>query len=514
MPDGKRYIVQVAAAIRCIALLAVTICHHFDGASRLTDLLLLGGVVYALLTTFHPQGRRLGFFLAATVVLDVAYISALIGVTGHSEYMLLYYLPILLATMQLRLRAAVAASMLATAGLVLVVGMRGDTLTFTGSPMMQVYLFAGSALVLAGCFFALRSATTRQSETARRLEEALQRLSAMHEVARSGHGPDGLRKLAHTTAKQATELVGADYGYLALADPGGGLSVQAVHMERRPESHIAFDPHVAHHSVVNRAPVAKSVHWDGKGDFTVVAVPLIVGGHPIGVLEVIRHSARSLRSREVELLRALCSEASATIEAARLRDEAYTLAAVDQTTGLYINEEFRRLASEVLREAGNRPMAIVAFDLDGSTETSSRYGQEACDEQLTVFADVIRRGVRDHDLAGRLGPDEFAVLLVDCNEDGARSAAARLRGAFSRRAFHFPQGEGPVTATVCAGIAATVPDEVLEEPLALLNRAESALTAAKQQGPNQIAAWAAEASGVSGQLGRLLRSSPQDSTWK
>jgi len=514
MTDFPRpYREHFAAAVRCIALLVVTMCHRFDGSSDLLDMLLVGGAIYALLTTFHPlrwQQRRV---VSGMVVADVGYITVLIGASGQSQYMLLYYLPIMLASIRLEFRETVGASLLAAAGLALVVLLRGQSLSAASSPLMQVYLFAGSALVTAVTFWALKHSTVRQQEVASRLEAALERLAAVHEVARAGHGPDGLKKLCETTAALAVRLVGADYGYLALSDPGGSLTVQAVHMERRPESHIAFDPQVANHCVVQMAPVTKHVHWQGKDEYTVGAVPLVTAGQPLGVLEVIRGSHRPLKGREVELLTALCGEASSTIESARLRDEVYALAAVDRVSGLYIEEEFKRLVSQTVHEGTLQPLAMLVFVLDGSSETASAYGEAALEEQVTVFADVVRRGLRNEDLAGRLGRDEFGVLLLNCNTDGARAVASRLRQAFSRRMFYFEAGGNPVTATVCCGIAAIGPGEAPEDPLSLLNRAAGALSLAKEQGPNQIRMWEPPERCPSGGIQHLL-SGPQNSAWK
>jgi len=503
---------QAVAAIRCAALLAVTACHQLDGSSDSLDLWLVAGAAYTLLSTFHPLRWQMPRAASVMVVLDTLYITGLIALTGRSEYMLLYYLPILLASVRLNFLEAVRACVLAALGLGSVVVLRGQALSFTSSPLMQVYLFAASALVLAGFFYALKQATVRQQEVAGQLENALQRLSAVHEIARSGHGPDGLRQLANTTAALATRLAGADCGYLALIDPGGKLTVQAAHLARRPESHLAFDPEVAHQCVVHLAPVMKRVQWQDRQEYTVAAVPLVSNSQPIGVLQVIRCSSRSLKAREVELLRALCAEAAVTIESARLCDQIYALAAVDKLTGLYVADEFKRLVAQAMVECASQPLAMLLFDLDGSKETVSHYGPTLLEEQVTVFADIIRRGVRERDLVGRLGDDEFGLLLVDCNADGARAAASRLRQAFSRRTFHAEE-DTALTGSVCCGIAAVGPGEAPEDPLSLLSRAASALAAARGQGSNQMRLWEPqEDASLPGQISRLLSGS-QDS-WK
>lgn len=515
MLDGAKQKEHAVAAVRCVALLAVAVCHRFDGTSLALDLWLAAGAAYALLTTFHPARWQKARVVSASVLLDVAYITGLIALSGHTDYMLLYYLPVMLASVRLHFLNAVRAALLATFLLATVVLLHGDGLSSSHSPLVQVYIFAGSAVVLTLVFYSIRQSANRQQEVADRLEAALQRLAAMHEVARSAHGPDGLQQLAHTTAALATRLVGADYGYLALADPAGTLSVHAVHMEQRPASHLAFDAQVANHCVVQQAPVLKHVHWQEREEYTVAAIPLVGEGQPIGALQVIRRSNRSFRSREIELLSALCAEAATTIAAARLRDKVYALAAVDQVTGLYNAEEFKRLVALTVRDAGNQPMALVAFDLDGSSDTASRYGTKALDEQLTVFADVVRRSVRDYDVAGRLGEDEVGVLLVNCTADGARAAASRLRQAFSHRTFHFDDAGPEITATVCAGIAAVQPGEAPEDPLALLSRAASALTEAKAAGANQIRWWEHGAPApFPSQLSWLLQSGQGDSSWK
>ena len=124
------------------------------------------------------------------------------------------------------------------------------------------------------------------------------------------------------------------------------------------------------------------------------------------------------------------------------------------------------------------------FDLDRLDEVNSRLGRESGDSALRRFAGLMQEQGRMTDLFGRLGGDELAVALVDCDEAGAWAYAERVGRLLQQRSQ-----EDRLPLSVSAGVS-TLEDG--RDPLELLIRAERALHAAKDSGRARTAVWRPE----------------------
>jgi diguanylate cyclase (GGDEF)-like protein len=160
------------------------------------------------------------------------------------------------------------------------------------------------------------------------------------------------------------------------------------------------------------------------------------------------------------------------------------LAHTDSLTGLNNRRAFTGLAEKALALSHRhaRPASVVMFDVDHFKRINDAHGHAAGDRVLQEVAEVIRRVVRGPDIAGRLGGEEFAVLLPETNGLQAAVLAERLREAIGQVSVTF---EGTTISFSCSfGVAATAPDVTTFDPL--LSRADQALYRAKRQGRNRV----------------------------
>lgn len=159
------------------------------------------------------------------------------------------------------------------------------------------------------------------------------------------------------------------------------------------------------------------------------------------------------------------------------------LATIDSLTGLVNRRAFfeRTDSARMLASRQRHPISLMMLDLDHFKRINDRYGHAAGDEALRVFAGAAQQVLRDPDIMGRLGGEEFAVVLPGTDLAGAVQAAERLRLAVS--ASLLPLCDVDYTMSVSIGVVAIDPDEHINAALA---RADHALYVAKSAGRNRV----------------------------
>jgi diguanylate cyclase (GGDEF)-like protein len=172
----------------------------------------------------------------------------------------------------------------------------------------------------------------------------------------------------------------------------------------------------------------------------------------------------------------------------RAEDALRRLAMVDELTGLFNRCAFFTLAERELARAlrAGTPCAVLMLDLDYFKSVNDENGHPAGDRALAAFGALLRRSLRPQDVAGRLGGEEFGVLLSQAGAAEAALVAERLRAATAAA----PLDGAPRIITLSAGFAVCPAGAPLDRALA---RADEALYRAKEQGRNRVAAAPEEA---------------------
>ena len=145
----------------------------------------------------------------------------------------------------------------------------------------------------------------------------------------------------------------------------------------------------------------------------------------------------------------------------------------------------RAQAALARRQRRGGSLAVLMLDIDRFKEINDRYGHQAGDEVLRALGGVLAGSVRASDVCGRLGGEEFALVLQDEEREGAAAAAERLRTAIER--LHVGSGRKEwIRFSASIGVAACPQDgDTLE---ALLQRADARLYRAKEAGRNRVIA--------------------------
>lgn len=167
-----------------------------------------------------------------------------------------------------------------------------------------------------------------------------------------------------------------------------------------------------------------------------------------------------------------------------LNKELRSRAELDSLTDLANRGHFLNIASTRLQTAkeSDEPLALLMIDLDFFKDVNDTWGHNAGDLALKNCARLIQKSCRGSDIAGRLGGEEFAVLVSGTLDDGA-SVAERLRHAIASENIRLSDGRHfKLTASI--GVAQLQAHENLEQ---LMQRADAALYAAKQKGRDSVA---------------------------
>ncbi|MDB5800868.1 MAG: hypothetical protein JWL63_1807 [Rhodocyclales bacterium] len=189
-------------------------------------------------------------------------------------------------------------------------------------------------------------------------------------------------------------------------------------------------------------------------------VPLCVGEVVIGIV----YLDRSVNlQRDIELLQVFANQAAVAIRNSQL----YEMATLDPLTGVYVRRFFDQWLLRELRAAfrAKRPLSLLMVDLDKLKLINDTAGHLGGDRALSIMGKVLRQSLRDIDICGRFGGDEFAVLLREPGSEGGQIIAKRILQALEGKTVEGPQATLPVEASI--GISVLMPHDF---DLALLPR--------------------------------------------
>ena len=242
--------------------------------------------------------------------------------------------------------------------------------------------------------------------------------------------------------------------------------------------------------------------------FSMMYFPLVVGERLLGVMTIQSPRINAYGEREQSIFRALCAYGAIALDnaaaygaaedAQRRADQALgelretqaqlveqnlqleRLAVTDQLTGLYnrlrLDHTLEEEHSRNMRYGAN--FCVLLLDVDEFKAVNDTYGHQTGDEVLIGIAKTLQEGIREVDVAGRWGGEEFLIICRETSQDGALILAEKLRAAIHGRKF---DKVGKMSASF--GVAQFRAGEVLTETI---DRADAALYRAKQGGRNRV----------------------------
>lgn len=227
--------------------------------------------------------------------------------------------------------------------------------------------------------------------------------------------------------------------------------------------------------VERRAVPLYSVLHGGSMDLFIELIGLVISTFMVISLLGLRHLLLAVREKEEQLTR---------------------LAVTDNLTGLDNRSQvLEKLKGEIARSDRNgAPLSILILDIDFFKRVNDEHGHMTGDDVLVASTARCAAQLRNIDMFGRLGGEEFLIVLPGTGTDEAAAAAERIRKCFTTAPIQTEKGPFPITVSI--GLTTYTPStERLEEhnpesiTRSLLLHADLALYQAKSEGRNCIRIW-------------------------
>ena len=163
-----------------------------------------------------------------------------------------------------------------------------------------------------------------------------------------------------------------------------------------------------------------------------------------------------------------------------------SMAITDQLTGLYNRHYLDAHMENVVGQAmeNQKPLALLALDMDHFKEVNDTYGHDVGDEILQQLARIIVKSVRSSDLAARIGGEEFVVLMPETDAYAAYDTAERIRRTVAEHQFSVNHEVGVIHKTISIGMASLKLSG--DNAVSLIKRSDTALYEAKHNGRNRV----------------------------
>lgn len=216
-------------------------------------------------------------------------------------------------------------------------------------------------------------------------------------------------------------------------------------------------------------------------------VPLIQKNHLNGMLILQERIAieedTSYTDYEQSQIMSIASLASVAINNAALME----MSSTDMMTHLKLKYYFFNYLTEAIDSAflKKENIAVLMFDIDFFKKFNDTYGHECGDFVLISVADIIKKSLRDVDVASRYGGEEFTVLLCDTDKNGAMIVAERIRSAIDEHDFVYNDQHLHVTISVGVSVF-DAETNLVNSPNCFVNQADQALYVSKSNGRNRV----------------------------
>jgi len=317
------------------------------------------------------------------------------------------------------------------------------------------------------------------------LQDDVEKLSAISEVARAAAGREDIDEILEDTLAIIQDLIKAEWITIFAWDEKRGALLPRAHKRGRKTWHGKRIPKgLVDETNVHEAFRHRTTIKEVEGDRFQAAVPAVSGGEKLGVVAVSAPLKGGVeeKSQRIEMLESVLGDIAEHIayalRAVTLRTRAYE----DDLTGLgsrgLFDERLDEMVALALRK--NQSLSLILADIDHFKRINDGHGHQVGDTALREIAALLVKGLRRYDSAYRYGGEEIAIILPQTRLQDAVRLAERLRSRMERKGFL----SGKFHITSSFGVAA-LGGEILSGG-DLVEEADRQLYRAKSEGRNRV----------------------------
>ncbi|MFC1849243.1 diguanylate cyclase [candidate division CSSED10-310 bacterium] len=220
-----------------------------------------------------------------------------------------------------------------------------------------------------------------------------------------------------------------------------------------------------------------------------ILVPMISNNIVIGCLELKNYQKNAYDFRDKQFMTfiaTIASQCAIALENALLRRKTELLSVTDEMTTLFNFRFFsQKLNEEITRCARyGHTLSLIMLDLDRFKDFNDTFGHPAGDLALHELADIMKKSIRDVDIAARYGGEEFSIILPETGSQEAQIITERIRKKVASHNFVPRNHQHFRKLTISAGIASFPHDAA--QAADLIDRADKALYYSKTRGRNRV----------------------------
>lgn len=301
------------------------------------------------------------------------------------------------------------------------------------------------------------------------------------------------RKRAEEEVRRTASFLQAVLDHLPFGMMVVDKAIRCRYWNRQSEALFDLPPGFVHQGIameeVLRQIARNGIYGPGDVEDHVARRLKIIGGFQAHAFELTRPDGRSLRIMGAPVMIEGEPEGLVLLQEDITEHKNYQatlerLATTDHLTGLLNRRAFLDATEREIRRAHRygQPLALIMLDVDHFKRINDGHGHPAGDEVLRRIAATCRGMLRDGDLMGRLGGEEFAITLVQPPLQVATAVAERLRKAVSELDIEF--GGERLAVTISLGIAEV--GEGITSLDHLISKADACLYTAKREGRNRV----------------------------
>ncbi|HDT15588.1 MAG TPA: GGDEF domain-containing protein, partial [Firmicutes bacterium] len=217
---------------------------------------------------------------------------------------------------------------------------------------------------------------------------------------------------------------------------------------------------------------------------SMIALPLMQAKAVIGILKFYSNEPDTFDKEDARLLNYLGDVCTTAVQNAILYQKTKELAIRDGLTGLFMRRHFiGRMDDEIKRSKQlNEPFSFLLLDIDHFKDCNDTYGHQFGDRVLKVLGEFLKDNLRDVDIIGRYGGEEFAIMLPNTAMNGARFVAERLRQNFEKFLINVNENEGIKLTVSIGGVEFDGKSRIMR----IIDQADKALYYSKEGGRNKV----------------------------